>query len=56
MDMSLYAVIMAKMKPLIESVRGYFIKSVDFKIDEGGGLQYNVQLNTPATIQEDREQ
>jgi len=55
MDMSLYALIMSRMKPIIESVKGYFIRQVDFQIDNTGNLQYKVDLNTPSSLEENEE-
>ena len=52
MDLSLYALIMSKMKPIIESIKGYFIKQVDFQIDNTGNLQYKVELNTPSSLED----
>ena len=55
MDMSLYALIMSRMKPIIESVKGYFIRQVDFQIDGTGNLQYKVDLNSPSSLEENEE-
>jgi len=55
MDLSLYALIMSKMKPIIESVKGYFIKQVDFQIDNTGNLQYKVELNTPSSLESNEQ-
>lgn len=55
MDMSLYALIMSRMKPIIESVKGYFIRQVDFQIDNTGNLQYKVDLNTPSSLESNEQ-
>lgn len=55
MDMSLYALIMSRMKPIIESVKGYFINQVDFQIDNTGNLQYKVDLNTPSSLESNEQ-